>query len=49
MVRVGSHQPDWDQASPDRTQLSFIDAQRAYFNAKIEESDVASQLRVLFG
>jgi hypothetical protein len=39
MTRVGSHRPDWDPASPDRTQLSFIDIKQAYFNAKIEESD----------
>mgnify|MGYP000662494505 CR=1 FL=1 len=39
MTPVGSHQPDWDPASPNRTQLSFICIKRAYFNAKIEESD----------
>ena len=39
MTCVGSHRPDWNPASPNRTQLSFIDIKRAYFNAKIEESD----------
>ena len=39
MTRIGSHQPIWDPMSPNRTQLSFIDTKRAYFNAKTEESD----------
>ena len=36
MTRCGSHQPIWDPASPQRTQLSFIDVTRAYFNAKVD-------------
>ena len=39
MTRIGNHVPDWDPASPTRTQLSFIDARRAYFNAKIDQTD----------
>ena len=39
MTRVGAHQPIWDPDSPNRSQLSFIDIKRAYFNAKIDESD----------
>ena len=36
MTKMGSHQPDWSPSSPTRTQLSFIDVARAYFNAKID-------------
>ncbi len=36
MTRVGAHQPDWDQTSPKRTQISLIDMKRAYFNAKVD-------------
>ena len=36
MTRIGSHQPIWDPMSPNRTQISFIDIKRAYFNAKID-------------
>ena len=39
MTRIGNHVPDWDPASPTRTQLSFIDVRRAYFNAKIDQTD----------
>ena len=35
-TRIGSHQPIWDPESPRRTQLSFIDIKRAYFNAKVD-------------
>ena len=36
---IGDHRPDWDPRSPTRTQLSFIDVSRAYFNAKIHDDD----------
>ena len=39
MTRTGGHQPCWDPRSPTRTQISFIDIKRAYFNAKLDEDD----------
>ncbi len=39
MTRIGDHRPDWNPASPTRTQLSFIDVSRAYFNAKIDPDE----------
>ena len=39
MTRIGDHQPIWDPASPERTQISLIDIKRAYSNAKIKEGD----------
>ena len=39
MTKVGPHCPDWDPASPNRTQISLIDIKRAYFNAKIDARD----------
>jgi hypothetical protein len=36
MTRVGKHVPVWDPIAKDRTQISFIDVKRAYFNAKID-------------
>ncbi len=36
MTRIGNHQPDWNPSSPTRTQISFVDVSRAYFNAKID-------------
>ncbi len=39
MTRTGDHQPVWDPASPDRTQISFVDVTRAYFNARLDEAD----------
>ena len=39
MTHIGAHQPIWDPLSANRTQLSFVDVKRAYFNAKIEEGD----------
>ena len=36
MTQMGSHKPDWNPSSPNRTQLSFVDVSRAYFNAKID-------------
>ena len=36
MTRIGKHQPVWDPLAKDRTQISFIDVKRAYFNAKID-------------
>ncbi len=38
MTRIGGHCPDWNPMSPNRTQLSFVDVSRAYFNAKIHEN-----------
>ncbi len=38
-TRVGNHRPIWDPQSPHRTQISFVDISRAYFNAKIDERD----------
>ena len=35
-TRIGDHQPIWDPKSPQRTQVSFVDVSRAYFNAKID-------------
>ena len=39
MTSVGKHRPIWDPSSPDRTQVSFIDVTRAYFNATIDSRD----------
>jgi len=39
MTNVGSHRPDWDRESPNRTQVSLIDVRRAYFNAVIDKRD----------
>ena len=39
MTAVGGHRPDWDPRSPNRTQVSFIDVTRAYFNAVIDSRD----------
>jgi hypothetical protein len=39
MTRIGEHTPNWDPSSPDRTQLSFVDVRRAYFNAKVDQDD----------
>jgi hypothetical protein len=39
MTRVGNHQPCWDPRSPHRTQISFVDVSRAYFNAKVDQDD----------
>ena len=36
MTRMGNHQPVWDPLSPQRTQISFVDVSRAYFNAKVD-------------
>ena len=36
MTKIRGHQPDWRPTSPTRTQLSFVDVSRAYFNAKID-------------
>ena len=36
---VGDHKPDWRPNSPTRTQISFVDVSRAYFNAKIDPSE----------
>ena len=39
MTRIGKHVPNWDPSSPDRTQLSFVDVRRAYFNAKVDQDE----------
>ncbi len=39
MTKIGSHQPDWNPHSPTRTQISFVDVSRAYFNAQIDENE----------
>ena len=39
MTRIGKHVPDWDPSSPNRTQVSFVDVRRAYFNAKVDQDD----------
>ena len=39
MTSMGEHKPLWDPLSPQRTQLSFIDVKRAYFNARIDPND----------
>ncbi len=36
VTRIGDHQPDWGPDSPTRTQVSFVDVARAYFNAKVD-------------
>ncbi len=38
MTCIGDHQPDWDPESPTRTQVSFVDITRAYFNAAVDRS-----------
>ncbi len=39
MTKVGDHQPDWNPSSATRSQLSFVDVSRAYFNAQIDENE----------
>ena len=39
MTRIGTHIPDWERSSNDRTQLGFVDVQRPYFNAKLDPRD----------
>ena len=39
MTKVGAHVPDWSPSSAVRTQLSFVDVKRAYFNAKLDPKD----------
>ena len=39
MTKIGKHVPDWDPLSETRTQISFVDVSRAYFNAVISELD----------
>ena len=39
VTEVGSHRPILDPNSPQRSQLSFVDIKRAYFNAKIDAKD----------
>ena len=46
MTRVGSHRPDWDPASPTRTQISMVDVKRAYFNATIDPEDAPTYVQL---
>ena len=39
MTTVGNHVPNHDLESRDRTQLSFVDVSRAYFNARTDPSE----------
>ncbi len=39
MTAIGDHKPDWDPNSGNRTQVSFVDVKRAYFNAVIDPRD----------
>ena len=39
MTKIGDHQPNWDPTSATRTQISFVDVSRAYFNAKIDQNE----------
>ncbi len=39
MTEIGDHKPNHDPASPKRTQMSFVDIARAYFNAVVDEKD----------
>ena len=39
MTAIGNHVPDWRPESETRTQLSFVDLSRAYFNATVNEKD----------
>ena len=37
MTKAANHTPDWRPESGTRTQLSFVDLRRAYFNAKVDQ------------
>ena len=39
VTSIGGYTPDTDPLSPTRTQLSFLDVARAYFNAKVDPRD----------
>ena len=39
VTTVGRHRPVLDPISPQRSQLSFINIKRAYFNAKVDDHD----------
>ena len=39
VTSVGNWVPDADPGSEQRTQLSFLDVKRAYFNAKVDQHD----------
>jgi hypothetical protein len=39
MTRIGEHVPDWNPLSSKRTQISFVDVRRAYFNAKVDQDE----------
>ena len=39
MTTVGNHAPNHDPESEERTQLSFVDVSRAYFNARTDPSE----------
>ena len=35
-ISIGDHRPDWNPNSPNRIQISLIDINRAYFNARVD-------------
>ena len=46
MTEIGSHKPILDPRSPKRSQLSFVDIKRAYFNALIDPKDPPTYVRL---
>ena len=47
VTSIGDHVPILDPGSRMRSQVSFIDIARAYFNAKIDERDAPTFVRLL--
>ena len=45
VTSVGKHKPILEPLHPRRSQISFIDIKRAYFNAKINDKDPPTYLR----
>ena len=46
VTEIGSHKPILDPTSPSRSQLSFVDIKRAYFNAVIDPKDPPTYVRL---
>ena len=46
VTEIGSHKPILDPRSPKRSQLSFVDIKRAYFNALIDPKDPPTYVRL---
>ena len=46
MTEIGSHKPILDPKSPKRSQLSFVDIKRAYFNALVDPKDPPTYVRL---